>query len=693
VHEKTEILVIFFLQASTLMAESNLNKNLDADIFIWLDDTIETSIQNRDTKALIRQMVKGRLLTFTDPDQCVDYIFTKITTQKTFFIVSNKFGSNVVPLIYEIPQIQTIYVYCGNRQAAESWTKSYPKVSNIFTKKETLLRQICEDVRACSKDDDLPMSVFHLEERQNSLQNLSEESAKFMWYQSILRVVRLMSKYYNSKTEMIVECRANYHNDEIEKKKIHDFELNYAPAKAFWWYTSDSFVYRLLNKALRTQNIEIIFKFRFFINDLHNQIQILYQQYLSTHSSHKKNHLIVYRGQRMTVCELNLLKNNVNQLISMNSFLSATTIREIAEIFADTSDQCNEPSPLQSVVFTIDIRDFNKDTTAFAFIQNYSCCPDEKEVLFTIGAIFKVESVIEDKEKKIWHVHLQLNKKQNEVCQDVFHSMINQIGSEPGPISFGWFLYRMSEFNKAERYLEFMITQLPSNDKEIGNAYNLLGLIYKDLKLLSKSIECYEKALEIYSLSNYQNSSQIVATHYNLGLAYLELGDDRNADEHRKQADFNLINSSQINNPLLIAMTDSLKAKIQIAHGDYSNAFKSLEEALAIKKKELSSEHPSIASTLNEMGIVQEKMGNDEKAFEYFTQALEICQKYLLSNHFDLAQYHANIGRIHYKREQYKLALKHFELALKIITDSAREENDNISTLLTCIAETKQKLK
>jgi tetratricopeptide (TPR) repeat protein len=669
------------------MAEKSPNTPVDPYIYIWLDDTIETSKYNRDTKTLIGQMTKGRLLTFADPDQCVDHILTEITTQKLFFIVSNKLGQNVVPLIHEIPQIQTIYVYCGSQQTAESWSKLCPKVSGIFTKNKTLLHQICGDIGACGNDDGLPMSVFHRADGQNSLQKLSEESAKFMWYQSIITVLLLMAKYCNAKTEMIAESRACYHNDEIEKKKIIDFEENYAPTKAFWWYTYDSFVYRLLNKALRTQNIEVIFKFRFFINDLHKQIQQLYQQYLISNTRHC---LTLYRGQRMTMGEIQLLKDNVNEVISMNSFLSATTSRIIADIFADTSDQSNAISPLQSVVFIIDICDFDKDTTAFAFIENYSCVKDEGEVLFTIGAIFKVVSVTQNKHE--WCVQLQLNKQQNQQHKEFSSYMIGQLGSEPGPLSFGWFLFRTSEFSKAERYAEYIITQLPPDDKETGNAYNLLGLIYKDLKHLEKSVECYQKALKVYSHPNNSKSSQVVAIHYNLGLAYLALGDNRCADEHRQEAALILANSAQTNNPLLIAMTDSLKAKIEIADGKYNSAFKNLETALECKKKELPAEHPSIASTLNEMGVVQEKMGNDDKALKYFQQASHICQKCLSLDHFDLADYCANIGRIYYKRKQYALALEQFEKALGIITNSIREESDNISTLLACVAETKQKM-
>ncbi|CAF4259912.1 unnamed protein product, partial [Adineta steineri] len=609
---------------------------------------------------------------------------------KICLIVSSSVGAKVVPFIHEWPQIQTIYIYCGNRQRAEQWTQPYTKITGIFTDKKTLLNKICDDIGAHGRDSELPMSVFHLEEKQNSLQNLTSESANFMWYQSILHVIPLMAKYCNSKTEMIRECRAKYHNDEIEQRKIDGFEQNYEPEKAIWWYTYDSCIYRLLNRALRTQNTEIIFKFRFFINDLHNQILELYKQYLQIHSSTTNHCLTVYRGQRMKIDEIQLLKRSVNQLISMNSFLSATTIKELAEIFADTSDQSNEASPLQSVLFTINICNMTKDTTPFAFIQNFSCCRDEEEVLFSIGAIFKVVSV--KKDNNTWHVNFQLCNQQNELCQDVFKYMRKEIGSDPSPISFGWFLYRTSKFEKVERYANILLKEFPENGKEIGNVYNLLGLTYKAMNRLDQAVEYYEKALNIFGQHGLHNSSNVIATHYNAGLAYLALGNNEKANEHQNLAEGKLINSSNAHHPLLFAQTDSLKAQIQAVNGDYASACKNLEEVLKKKKKQLPEYHPSIASTLNELGIVYEKMNNDEKAFKCFTEVLEICTKCLASDNLEFAKYRANIGRIYFKRLEYTLALEQFELALKIYRDFTREDTEDTELIEKCITETRNQI-
>ncbi|CAM4783859.1 unnamed protein product [Rotaria magnacalcarata] len=672
------------------MQHENISNLGNDSHIVWLDNGIEKSKGNREIKSLIRQLVRGRLFTFADPDECVDYILDELATKNVCFIVSNAFGRNVVPLIYDLSQIQKVHIFCGNREAAQLWVKPHFKISGIFTGKQELLHQIGNDIDLYGKEDDLPMSVFHLAEREQTLQKLTTESSTFMWYQAILMVLRSMAKSGNSKTEMIAEAKAIYHTNNIEQKKIKLFEETYCPTRAFWWYTYDSFVYRLLNKALRTQDIEIIFKFRFFINDLCNQIEQFYYRYLERHSSTTNHDLTVYRGQRLSTAEVNLMKNNVNELISMNSFLSATLNKEIALLFADTSDQSNESSPLQSVLFIIDISNMSKEMTSFAFIQNYACCPDEEEVIFSLGAVFKVQSVEAD--EKMWHVHLKLSKDQNELSQHLSDHMIKQIGSEPNPLSFGWFLYRINEFNKAERYAKMMLEQLPPNDRGIGDAYNLLGLIYNDIKRLDKSIDYYEKALEIYSKLNSRDSAQAIATRCSLGLAYLALGDVQNAEDQQTEAEERLINSAQSQNSLLKAKVNSLKARIQLENGNDNSALNQLEQILENKRSRLPSNHPSLGGTTNDIGTVHEKLGNYTKALEFFEKALSIVEKSLPSNHLDLVDYYINVGRTLDKLGQYERALDNFRLALKILEQDERENTDRIEVVNTYISETTKKL-
>jgi hypothetical protein len=67
------------------------------------------------------------------------------------------------------------------------------------------------------------------------------------------------------KKDMIKQCQL---------ANINDFDNNYTFDNVLKWYTKDSFVFRLVNRAFRTQNIHLILcKFQYFIILLHDKLK------------------------------------------------------------------------------------------------------------------------------------------------------------------------------------------------------------------------------------------------------------------------------------------------------------------------------------------------------------------------------------------------------------------------------------
>jgi hypothetical protein len=66
----------------------------------------------------------------------------------------------------------------------------------------------------------------------------------------------------------------------------------------------------MLNKAIRVQNIDVLFLFRFFIVDIQEQLNI-----------HRCSSPIrLYRGQVMSKEEVEMLKNLIDQFVSFNQY-------------------------------------------------------------------------------------------------------------------------------------------------------------------------------------------------------------------------------------------------------------------------------------------------------------------------------------------------------------------------------------
>ncbi|CAF0716325.1 unnamed protein product [Adineta steineri] len=122
----------------------------------------------------------------------------------------------------------------------------------------------------------------------------------------------------------------------------------------------------MLNKALRTQDIEIILKMGFFVSDLHRQIKYLHS------NIDKRRRLTVYRGQGMDNVEFKKMLENEGGLLSFNSFLSTSTDDALALMRAE--DAQSDPE-LTGVFFRIEI-DASISSTPFASVDEVSYFSD-----------------------------------------------------------------------------------------------------------------------------------------------------------------------------------------------------------------------------------------------------------------------------------------------------------------------------
>ena len=80
---------------------------------------------------------------------------------------------------------------------------------------------------------------------------------------------------------------------------------------------------------------------------------------------------------------------------------------------------------------------------------------------------------------------------------------------------------------------------------------------------------------------------------------------------------------------------------------DYSKALEWYRKALAITEKVLGKEHPSTATTYNNIAGVYDNQGNYEEALEWYRKALAITEKVLGKEHPNTVSIYKNIARIY----------------------------------------------
>ncbi|CAF0993115.1 unnamed protein product [Adineta steineri] len=246
------------------------------------------------------------------------------------------------------------------------------------------------------------------------VRNLSEDNGAFLAFQLSVDVILRLDRNDFARQEMMAMCRTKFPHDRFVLAKIDEFERRYQSNQdAAKWYTADSFLYRLLNQVLRTEAIDPIFKFRYYIQDLHNQLAVMQDDYLKRLQISNCSTLILYRGQVMAWNDLqDKFRTNIGNLITMSSFLSTTTDRHVARFFSGDGFVEN-PERDVSVLYEITINIQSFHSVPFAELHDETIFEEEGEVLFSMGAVFRIDDVYEE-HKLLWTVKLTLTTEEEE---------------------------------------------------------------------------------------------------------------------------------------------------------------------------------------------------------------------------------------------------------------------------------------
>ncbi|CAF5186904.1 unnamed protein product, partial [Rotaria magnacalcarata] len=248
------------------------------------------------------------------------------------------------------------------------------------------------------RDKVLVFSIFTKNIENNSVRDLTEEKTTFIWLQVLTNILINMPKLEKeAQNELISLCRQEYKKDKQQLKLIEEFSNKYTPTEAIRWFTRNPCFYKLFNQALRTQDFDIIFKFRSFITDIHQQLNDLFPPIADSLLSFR-----VYRGQLMTISEMEKLRVNIGGIISMNSFVS--TSRDELYFMRDVVSE----SDFAIVLFdmAIDTRIAQAAGTPFANIQDHSYVSDEEEILLSMGTMFRIDSIAEEilDSSSVWRI-------------------------------------------------------------------------------------------------------------------------------------------------------------------------------------------------------------------------------------------------------------------------------------------------
>ncbi|CAF4115604.1 unnamed protein product [Adineta steineri] len=645
---------------------------------------------------------------FKQRDECIDFLTDAEENIKSFLVVENATVQQIMPLINDIPELHSVYIFSNIKSQYEEWTTKWQKIRSVHTNIDDLCKALQLSIKKHNQDS-IAMSFITVNE-MISTDNLNQLEPTFMYTQIFKEILLDMEHDKQAIIEFTNYCRQH---DCGSSTNIDRFENEYHTQSPIWWYTSPSFIYSMLNYALRSMEADTIINMGFFIHDLHQQIQQLHQQQLN---SYKDKSFIVYRGQGLSKASFEKLKKTKGGLMSFNNFLSTSTEQNISLVFAhSTLDNVDTIGILFKMLIDPHVK-----SVPFASIKHMSYYNEEEEILFSMHTVFRVVEIKQlDSNKELYEVELQLTSDDDQQLRLLADGIREEADSDTGWQRLGKLLLEIGQFNKAEELYNVLLEQasnedgiafyydqlgsvkhgqgdygkaiwyfkqgleikqktLPSNHPDLTISYGSIGLVYDSMGEYSKALSFYENALQIRKKTLSSNHPLLANSYGNIGLVYDNIGEYSKALSHYEKALKICQKTLPSNHPSLANSYNNIGG-VYDNIGEYSKALSHYEKALKICQKTLPSNHPSLATSFNNVGGVYNNIGENSKALSYYEKALEIREKTLPSNHPSLATSYNNIGGVYDDMGEYSKALSFYGKAIEIYQEALPSNHPNLA--------------
>lgn len=450
----------------------------------------------------------------------------------------------------------------------------------------------------------------------------------------------------------------------MKPKKKGDDQPNFS--NAIWWYSCDKAnIYYQINSILRLENFELLMSYRYYLSDLCRMIEYMYQKRKDEYGDiiqtfYRAGHINKNQLQKME-------KQQKGQLISLVGFISATTDITIAQGYAQ-KQHISEDN--ERVLFEIIIKP-QEPCTAFAYIDGISFHPEEKEVLFSMGSTFAVDTVMTPKDgENFYRVQLIASEIDKTFIDDI-RAKVEKNTPSGRAVLLAQYLMELGEYRAARKYLNSLLIQAGEegilfNDPSLASMYTCLGMTYTRQGLFGDAIKSFKQALNTQARLEYSNNNVLANIHNQIGLTYAGLGHLDEAEETLSEAVRIQIRELNSNQQHLAAIYSNI-AYVHYKKGNLDKAQSAFNEAEKIYKKRSS----KIAHDDLEQSLIQaEHLTNyghflcmhksSADAQEKYNEALKLYKNIVPNNDPKLMQTHINIMLAYAQNKKYIEAIKWF---------------------------------
>ena len=671
-------------------------------LLVWLDTETEEE-ERADLPSAVAQLrqVVNDINTFTEDDQCIEFIDAiDYHKNKISLVIAGPYGERVISQLHYMYQVDSIFIFRNGITQGEQWTRFWPKIKGVFTEIALICVALKQVAQQCEYNA-IPISFISANSIASKT-NWDQFECLFLYTQILQDILSTVTYEKKRVEEFIERCCLQFADIKDELIDATVLEKNYHNRTPIWWYTCESFMYPMVNGALRLIDVDVTMRMGFFLNDLCRQIRKVHKETFTGQNT--RTSFILYRGQGMSKEDFRSMTKKKGGLMAFNGFLSAS---KRSEAPLDIARRALINPDLIGVLFQMTV-DPSQTTTPFASIKDIGYLQGEDdEILFSMHAVCRVLHITPmDESNRLFQVNLILTSNNDKDLRALTDRIRTESEHTKGWHRLAFILFKMGQIDRAQQVYETLLEQatkesdkgeiyyhlanakhtlgehrealkfyerallirqqfLPPNHSDLSKCYNNIGLLHDLLGGYSKALLYYEKALDIDKTLLPPNHLDLAATYNSIGTVYKTLGDYPKAlSAHEKALEIQQHSLP----PHHADLTKSYISHGMIYNhmGKYAEAITFYEKTLEIQQKLLHQDDPDLAITYNNIGNVYNNMGEYSKALSYYEKDLEISENILPPDHPDLAVSHNNIGNVHKNMGHYARALSSLEKALEI---------------------------
>ena len=283
----------------------------------------------------------------------------------------------------------------------------------------------------------------------------------------------------------------------------------------------------------------------------------------------------------------------------------------------------------------------------------------------------------------------ELKEKVSEIINTLYegYSMIHY--EEEEGISIHRLMQRVVQGSLPEEERKKFIGEALRLEKDKFNPYN-----HGDPKTWKIGRECLPHAISVANrasrhypdFNELENSEreipkQMGVFFHAMGNYVMRQGNASQAIEYYEKA-LEIFKSFYGENHPSVASTLGNLGNARSALGEKKRAIEYYEKVLEITKSFHGAHHPSVADTLNNLGLAWSDLGENKKAVEYYEKALEILKSFYGAHHPSVADTLSNLGLAWSALGEKKKAIEYYEKALEMTKAFLGESHSSVADIL-----------